>query len=93
MVGVVVVVGLALAERVPVGDGIDRRRNVGLFRKRREGIDMRRRREGLGRRDRSPLVREWREREGGRKAGKNECRDDFQLHIVSFFVILNLEFV
>ena len=66
-----------VVEGVPVGDGTDRKRNVGLCKRRREG----RRKEGLGRM--GPLVRGWREHEGGCKAGKNKCRGDFQLHIVS----------
>ena len=53
--------------------------------RRRKGSIGRERRDGLGRRrNKTPLVREWRERAGSRKADKNECRDDFQLHIVFF---------
>ena len=59
------------------------------LRRRRKGRFGRERRDGLGRRrNKTPLVRGWREREGSRKADKNECRDDFQLHIVFFLAML-----
>ena len=84
-----VVVGLALARRVSVGVGRVRNGSIGgrnaSPRGRMRGIG-RARMEALGRRtNKGPLVRRWRECEGSRKADKNECRYDFQLHIVSFF--------
>ena len=78
-----VAVSLALVGIGTVRNGSIGGRNAGLWRRRKRATG-RGRREVLGRRTyRGPLVRRWslRECESSRKADKNECRDDFQLHL------------
>ena len=58
------------------------------LRRRWKGGIGRERKGFLGRRNKAPLVIGWRERKSSCKAGKNEGRDDFQLHIVFFFVVI-----
>lgn len=81
-VGIGVEIDLALAMGLVVGVGWLRKGGtIG-----RNAAGSRRRKRGLanGRRNKAPAAIGWRERDGCRKAGKNDCRDDFQLHIVFF---------
>ena len=88
-----VVVDLAFVRGVGVGvvrtrNGVTGGRNVSLWRK-KWGI-CRRRKVSFGRgRSRAPLFRGWRECESSHKAGKNECRDEFQFHFCVFSVIFD----
>ena len=80
----VAVVGPALLGIRALRNGSISGRNAGLWGRR--GATGRGRWEVLGKRkNRGPLVRRWslRECESSRKADKNDCRNDFQLHIVS----------